>query len=154
MSAPPGASASSHGFDLTPAMLDRFRATLRARGLDDVELEQADVLALASLPADWTGYDRIVSASMLEYLPRDRIADALAGLRERLAEGGRLQLFITRRNPLMAPLIGRWWDANLYRREELRAAFEQAGFTSIAFRKFPLAFRYLDVWGHIVEASG
>jgi cyclopropane fatty-acyl-phospholipid synthase-like methyltransferase len=105
------------------------------------------------LPADWTGYDLIVSASMMEYLPRERLSDALAGLGSRLVDGGTLVLFITRQNPLMAPLIGRWWDANLYRRVELQQTFDRAGFGDIAFRRFPLAFRHLDLWGHIVEAS-
>ena len=38
-----------HAFDLTPAMLERFRATLRARAIDGVETMQADVLALDAL---------------------------------------------------------------------------------------------------------
>ena len=143
-----------HAFDLTPAMLEHFHATIRARSIERIELEQADVLELDSLPSAWTGYDLIVSASMMEYLPRDRLADALAGLRGRSSEGGRLLLFITRQSRLMDPLIGRWWDANLYRRRELREAFERAGFESVEFRSFPRAYRYLDLWGHIVEASG
>jgi len=89
----------------------------------------------------------------MEYLPRDRLADALAGLRGRLCDGGSLLLFITRQNRLMEPLIGRWWDANLYRQSELRDAFGRAGFGRVEFRGFPLAFRYLDLWGHVVEAS-
>jgi len=143
-----------NGFDLTPTMLDAFRATLGARSIDGIELVQADVLELAALPSDWTGYDLIVSASMMEYLPRDRLADALAGLRGRLNDGGSLLLFITRQNFLMEPLIGRWWDSNLYRQSGLREAFGRAGFGRIEFRRFPLAFRYLDLWGHVVEASG
>jgi hypothetical protein len=71
-----------------------------------------------------------------------------------LNETGHLVLFITRQSRLMEPLIGRWWDANLYRRSELREAFDRAGFERVEFRRFPRAFRYLDVWGHIVEASG
>ena len=98
-----------HGFDLTPAMLGKFRETLRRRTIDGIELKQADVLRLDTLPSSWTNYDLIVSASMMEYLPRERLVDALAGLRQRLTAGGRLVLFITRRNWLMGPLIGRWW---------------------------------------------
>lgn len=143
-----------HAFDLTPAMLEGFRETLRTRAIAGVELAQADVLELGSLPSAWTGYQLIVSASMMEYLPRERLVDALSGLRGRLSEGGRLVLFITRQNRLMEPLIGRWWDANLYRRSELREVFERAGFGCSEFRRFPPAFRYLDLWGHIVEASG
>jgi SAM-dependent methyltransferase len=142
-----------HGFDLTPVMLAGFAESLRARSIDGIDLVQADVLDLAALSSDWTGYDLIVTASMMEYLPRDRLADALAGLRGRLKAGGRLVLFITRQSRLMDPLIGRWWDANLYRRHELREAFGRAGFENAEFRSFPAVFRYLDMWGHIVEAS-
>jgi SAM-dependent methyltransferase len=141
-----------HAFDLTPAMLERFRGTLRRRGVEGVELAQADVLALDGLPPSWRDYDLVVSASMLEYLPRPRLAEALGGLRARLRKGGSLALFITRRNRLMRPLIGRWWSSNLYREDELEQAFREAGFASIAFGRFPLAFRYLSLWGIIVEA--
>lgn len=142
-----------NGFDLTPAMLERFRASLRARGVDDVSLTQCDVLALDALPDDWTGYDLIVSASMMEYLPREALADALAGLRARLGEGGRLVLFITRDNFMMKPLIGAWWDSNVYGRSELRRAFARAGFATVEFRRFPAPYRHLNLWGHIIEAS-
>jgi len=142
-----------HGFDLTPAMLDRFRATLAARGIEGIELAQADVLDLRQLPAAWNGYDLVVTASMFEYLPPAQVSAALAGLRSRLRDGGRLLLFITRRNRLTQPLIGRWWQANLYGVDELTRAFQEAGFAAIHFRAFPVRFRYLALWGHIVEAE-
>jgi ubiquinone/menaquinone biosynthesis C-methylase UbiE len=141
-----------HAFDLTPAMLERFRATLTRRGVDGIELVQADVLELGALPASWRGYDLIVSASMLEYLPRPRLAEALGGLRSLLASGGSLVLWITRRNWLTRPLIGRWWKSNLYSASELEEAFRAAGFASMAFGRFPPAYRYLSLWGVIVEA--
>jgi 2-polyprenyl-3-methyl-5-hydroxy-6-metoxy-1,4-benzoquinol methylase len=144
--------ASLHAFDLTPAMLDRFRLRLAARGITSVEMREADVLHLEALPAEWTGYDLVVSASMLEYVPRDRFAGALSALRGRLTHEGRLVLFITRRSWLMRPLIGRWWASHLYTRAELRRAFETAGFGSVSFDRFPGWFRYLDAWGHIVLA--
>lgn len=143
---------SLQGFDLTPAMLQGFRQTLRTRAIDGVDLVQADVLRLDTLPGSWTNYDLIVSASMLEYLPRNRLVDALAGLRERLNPEGSFVLFITRRNWLMRPLIGRWWEANLYEAGELEESFRRAGFSTVAFRRFPLAFRHLALWGYIVEA--
>ena len=142
-----------HGFDLTPAMLDRFRATLARRAIDDVDLVQANVLDLESLPASWTGYDLIVTASMLEYVPRPRFVDALRGLRRLLAGDGSLLLFMTRRNLLTRVLIGRWWESNLYGAEELRHAFRRAGLSAFAFRSFPPRARYLAVWGYIVEAQ-
>ena len=142
-----------HAFDLTPAMLDRLRATLRRRGINGVELVEANALQLDGLPASWRDYDLVVSASMLEYVPRDRFVDALAGLRTRVKEGGSLVLFMTRRNPLTRLLIGRWWASNLYTVGELTDAFQRAGFSRFAFRSFPPAARYLSVWGHIVEAT-
>ena len=140
------------GFDLTPAMLEGFRQMLQRRAIEGIDLVKADVLRLDTLPTSWTNYDLIVSASMMEYLPRNRLVDALAGLRGLLNDQGRLVLFITRRNWLMRPLIGQWWDANLYTVGELEESFRRAGFSTIAFGRFPLAFGHLAVWGHIVEA--
>jgi ubiquinone/menaquinone biosynthesis C-methylase UbiE len=65
------------GFDLTPAMLDRLRITAARRDLDHIRLTQANVLQLAALPASWRDYDLVVSAAMLEYVPRARFPDAL-----------------------------------------------------------------------------
>jgi SAM-dependent methyltransferase len=144
--------ASLQGFDLTPAMLERFRRTLHTCAIAGVELLQADVLRLDALPESWNGYDLIVSASMLEYLPRERLVDALVGLRARLNDTGNLILFITRRNWLMQPLIGRWWESHLYSAAELEVAFDRAGFSAVAFGRFPLRGRHLALWGHIVEA--
>lgn len=139
-------------FDLTPAMLARFRTKLTRKGITDITLAEADVLELDGLDPQWARYDLVITASMLEYVPRDQLAAALGGLRQRLGDDGRLLLFITRDNWLMRPLIGRWWSSNLYSRRELRQAFEQAGFSSISFHRFPSSFRFLDLWGHIVEA--
>ena len=140
-------------FDLTPAMLDRLRASLRRRRVDCIRLVEANVLDLDALPADWRDYDLVVSASMLEYVPRERFADALHGLRERLKDGGRFVLFVTRRNPLTRMLIGRWWQSNLYTASELMREFMAAGFSRVRFRSFPFAARYLSAWGHVVEAN-
>ena len=140
-------------FDITPAMLDRFRQTLETRGIANVRLAEANVLELDELPATWNRYDLVVSASMLEYIPRESLPAALGGLRARLHEGGVMVLFITKRNWLMKPLIGRWWRSNLYTRSELQAAFQRAGFSRISFRHFPLLYRTFDIWGHIVEAQ-
>jgi SAM-dependent methyltransferase len=148
--APP---AALHGFDLTPAMLDHLRGVLERRGIDDVTLTQADVLHLDALPAGWADYDLIVSASMMEYVPRDRLADALRGLRGRLKPDGRLVLFITRRNPFTRLLVGHWWQSNLYTAAELTVAFRAAGFSAFSFRSFPPIARRMALWGHIVEAE-
>lgn len=140
-------------FDLTPAMLDRFRETLAARVINGIATTQADVLHLEALPPSWTGYDLIVSASMMEYLPRPSLPDALAGLKARLNPGGSLVLFITRRNWLMNLMIGRWWESNLYDAGEIEGAFQRAGFSRVVFGSFPGFFRYLALWGYIVEAE-
>jgi SAM-dependent methyltransferase len=140
-------------FDLTPAMLDRLRTSLRRRRVDAIRLAEANVLDLEALPADWRDYDLVVSASMLEYVPRERFTDALRGLRERVKPGGRFVLFVTRRNPLTRVLIGRWWQSNLYTVPELTQAFMAAGFSRVRFPGFPFAARYLSAWGHVVEAD-
>jgi ubiquinone/menaquinone biosynthesis C-methylase UbiE len=147
---PPG---PMQAFDLTPAMLDRFRARLRSTRATGVELTQADVLRLDALPAGWSNYDLVVTASMLEYVPRDRFVDALSGLRRLVRPDGRFVLFITRRNWLMRPLIGRWWDSNLYTAHELRDTLGRAGFRDVRFGAFPFWYKYLAPWGHIVEAA-
>jgi len=141
-----------HAFDLTPAMLRRFRLALDSRGIDGVEMLQANVLQMEKLPATWTDYDLIVSASMLEYVPPDQLPNALAGLRERLANDGTLVVFITKRNWLTHPLIGWWWRSNLYSRQELVRAFQAAGFSRVDFARFPLAACYLGLWGYAIEA--
>ena len=141
-------------FDLTPAMLSRFRATLAASGIKDVRLAQADVLQLGSLPPAWSDYDLVVSAAALEYVPRSSLSAALRALRGRLRASGTLLLFITRSNFLMRPLIERRWSANLYSRAEISAALKRAGFSAHSFGHFPLPYRYLDAWGHVVEARG
>jgi SAM-dependent methyltransferase len=144
--------AALHGFDLTPAMLERLRARLHRRGIVGIELARANVLELGTLPAGWTGYDLVVSASMLEYVPRDRLVEALRGLRARLREGGHFLLFMTKRNTFMRALIGAWWASNLYTRPELENAFQAAGFSGVGFRSFPAAAKHLSLWGHVVEA--
>ena len=144
---------SFHAFDLTPAMLDRFRGILQRRAIEDVTLTQANVLDLAALPSGWFDYDLVVSASMLEYVPRAQLVVALKELRARLAQDGQFVLFITRRNPLTRLLIGRWWQSNLYTTDELADAFRAAGFSHFAFRRFPFRACHLSLWGHVVEAK-
>lgn len=140
-------------FDVTPAMLDRLRVTLARRGIDTIRLARANVLALDALPDDWRAYDLVVSASMLEYVPRERFVEALRGLRTRLRDGGRFVLFMTRRNAFTRLLIGRWWRSNLYTASELTEAFAAAGFSNVRFPGFPRAARHLALWGYVVEAE-
>ena len=145
--------AALHGFDLTPAMLDRFRRKLEERGTELVSTTLADVLQLEeNLPGEWTSYDLIVSGSMLEYVPRHRLPEALSALRHRLAGDGRLLVFMTKRNWLTRPLVGWWWQSNTYNREELLTVFQKAGFSQVEFGAFPLSALHLAAWGHIVVA--
>ncbi len=139
-------------FDLTPAMLERFRHALEKRRLATVRLREADVLRLDTLPDAWTGYDLIFSVSMLEYVPRAGLPAALAALRARLAPGGSLLVVITRRNPLTRVLIEQWWQADRYTRPALVRAFAQAGFASVDFVRYPLRHFWLGCSNHVVVA--
>ena len=144
--------ADFFAFDLTPRMLSRFWTARARHPVAHLEIVAADVLALDQLPAGWHGFDLIVSAAMLEYLPKNRLADALAGLRQRLRPDGTFVLFISRQSVWMDWLIRRWWRANLYTRPELEAALEKAGFTARRFARFPAWYGYLNWWGHVVIA--
>ena len=147
-------AAALHGFDLTPAMLEHLSLNAKTRkSLEGLQLAQADVLNLSHLPDGWSDYDLLVSASMLEYVPRDQFAKALRQLKDRLKPGGVLTLFITRRNPAMRLLIGFWWASNLYSRQELEDAFRVAGFEKVQFPTFPTRAANMALWGHIVQAT-
>ncbi|HET9818547.1 MAG TPA: methyltransferase [Rhodanobacteraceae bacterium] len=141
-------------FDLTPAMLARFRGQLAAHGAAvRIALREANILDPAALPDTWTGYDLVVSTSMLEYLPRDRLAPALATLRQRMSPHGRLLLMITRRSPETKVMIEWGWDAERYSAGELRRALVQAGFDHFDFVRFPLRYGWLNRANHVVIAT-
>jgi hypothetical protein len=69
----------------------------------------------------------------------------LGALRARLAANGHALVFITRRNWLTRPLIGRWWQSNLYDKGELLEAFGHAGFSQVRSLTFPLGAIYLGM---------
>jgi cyclopropane fatty-acyl-phospholipid synthase-like methyltransferase len=142
-----------HGFDLTPAMLARFQQMLASEKILDVELKEADVRELDALPASWTGYDLIVSASMLEYLPQADAIPALCALHGRLVARGCLLVIITRKNWMNKLLIEKWWQANGYTCGQLKEFLTAAGFERTDFRKFHYRYFWQNFWGHIVEAS-
>jgi hypothetical protein len=133
-------------------MLERFRAKLGRQGGSAIELAQADVMNLGTLPRGWTGYDLIVTSSMLEYVPRERLSEALANLRVRLSAGGSLIVFITKSNWLTKPLVGTWWQSNVYDEDEFSSAVRRAGFSHVEIAAFPAAAWHLSLWGHIVVA--
>lgn len=140
-------------FDITPNMLAIFREKLRMEAIEEIEAVQADVLHLEALPDDWKNFDLIISAAMMEYIPTEHLVEALSGLRSLLGDAGILVLFITRKNWLTKLLIGKWWRANRYRKLDLEEYLRRAGFSSIAFSRFPFPYKHLSAWGYIVEAS-
>jgi cyclopropane fatty-acyl-phospholipid synthase-like methyltransferase len=141
-------------FDLTPAMLARFQAELDSRGVPQVRLKQADVLDLdQQLPSSWSNYDLIVSTSMLEYVARKQLSQALSTLGDRLARHGTLLVVITRKNWITRVLIEWWWQAARYSREELRESFSTAGFHKVVFRRFPFRYCWQNLSNHVVMAT-
>ena len=140
-------------FDLTPAMLARFQAQLETHGITRVRLQQADVLDLGTLPPSWANYDLIVSASMLEYLPKQDLAGALTGLSARLGPHGHILVVITRKTPETKVFIEWLWHAERYTKGELRWAFAEAGFRNLIFRSFPWRWFWLNRANYVVEAA-
>ena len=140
------------GFDLTPAMLARFHSELETRGVTRVQLQQADVLALETLPPSWTNYDLIISASMLEYLPKREFPRALTELRARLSPDGYILIVITRKTPETKVLIDWWWHAERYTKNALLRAFAEAGFRNFVFERFPWRYFWLNRANYVVEA--
>jgi ubiquinone/menaquinone biosynthesis C-methylase UbiE len=143
---------SIHAFDLTPAMLSRFQTSLDTRGITDVQLCQADALALDQLPQSWVEYDLILSASMLEYLPKNELPLALAELRKRLSPNGRILIVITKESPEAKILVEWWWRSESYSREELHQAFAAGGFCDVTFRLFPSRYFWLNRSSYAIEA--
>jgi ubiquinone/menaquinone biosynthesis C-methylase UbiE len=143
---------SIHAFDLTPAMLSHFQTSLYTRGINDIQLCQADVLALDQLPQSWNEYDLILSASMLEYLPKTELPRALAELRKRLSPKGSLLIVITKKSPEAKILIEWWWRSEGYARDELHQAFAAGGFREVTFRRFPDQYFWLNGGSYAVEA--
>jgi cyclopropane fatty-acyl-phospholipid synthase-like methyltransferase len=143
---------SIDAFDLTSAMLRRFEKELEARRITGVQPWEADVLALEALPPSWTNYDLILSASMLEYLPKQDLPRALAGLRARLALNGHILVIITKKTPETKILIEWWWHAERYTKKELLRAFAEAEFRDPAFRRFPWRYFWLNRASHVIEA--
>ena len=140
-------------FDITPRMLAILQQQMKIAAIEGVEAVQADVLHLETLPGNWKDFDLVISAAMMEYLPRNSLVDALSGLRLRLKDSGSIVLFITRKNWLMNLLIGNWWKANCYRKSELEEYFRRAGYSRITFGSFPFPYKHLSLWGNIVEAT-
>ncbi len=133
------------GFDLSGRMLARAEEWGREVGAD-VSFVQSDALSLPEgIPRDWRGFGLVVSAGMLEYLPKDRLAPVLAALRGLMADGAMIQVFISRDTVFNRLFIGGFWKANVYGEDELSAAFASAGFRDVRIAPFAR-------WGHAVTA--
>jgi ubiquinone/menaquinone biosynthesis C-methylase UbiE len=143
---------SIDAFDLTPAMLRRCEKELEARGITGVQTREADVLALETLPPSWTNYDLILSASMLEYLPKQDLTRALVGLRARLEPNGHILVIITKKTLETRVLIEWWWHAERYSKNELLRAFAEAGLRDPTFRRFPGRYFWLNRASYVIEA--
>lgn len=118
-------------------MLDVFGEWIAKQGIKNIELTQAKVLLLEEqLPSHWREYDLITSATMLEYIEKDKIIKAISNLKNLLKSKGILSLFVTRRNFQTRWLAQGWWKANVYEEEEIEQIFHQAGFSMISFKPF------------------
>lgn len=133
------------GFDLSGRMLARAEEWGRQVGAD-VSFVRTDALSLPEgLPAAWRGFGLVVSAGMLEYLPKDRLPSALSALRGLMADGAMIQAFVSRDTAWNRIVIGGYWKANLYGEDELAQAFAAAGFRDIRIGPFAR-------WGWAVTA--
>jgi len=140
-------------FDLTAAMLERFSRKIDDRGVERIRIQRADVLQLQTLPPSWRNYDLVLSTSMLEYLKKQDLSRALAGLRERMAPDGRIMVMITRRTPEAKILIEWGWKAQSYSKPEIVQRFEAAGLRNMRFLRFPLRYTWLNRANYVVTAS-
>ncbi|PIS04666.1 MAG: class I SAM-dependent methyltransferase [Candidatus Buchananbacteria bacterium CG10_big_fil_rev_8_21_14_0_10_42_9] len=140
-----------HGFDLTPAMLERFKNWINQNNISNINLLQADVLKIDNLPDGWSNYDLVASSAMLEYLPKDKLAKAISNLKNLLKPECKMIIFITRKNFINKWLIEKWWQANIYTKEELTLALNQVGFSEIKFKRFPFPYSYKNLWCYILE---
>jgi SAM-dependent methyltransferase len=125
-----------HAFDLTQGMLEIFRGWITAHEAGNIELAQADVLEIEALPIHWQDYDLVVTSAMLEYLPRDKVSQALTNLSNLLGDEGLLLTFLTRRNLISRMIAGTWWKTNTYKETEIRKFFQDAGFTRVDLKEF------------------
>ncbi|MCC7165652.1 MAG: class I SAM-dependent methyltransferase [Anaerolineae bacterium] len=124
-----------HAFDASPQMLDIFQQWIDKHGAINITVRQADVLARHDLPPEWGKYDLIVCSTMLEYLPKADVKDALIHLRQLLCEQGILLVFITKQNPITRWLGRAWWKANLYEEKEIAGLLHRSGFDRVEFKE-------------------
>ena len=115
-----------HAFDLTQAMLDVFQRWIDAEGAEDaISTRVQDVLHLETLPPTWSGYDLIVTSTMLEYVPPASLDKAVAGLLGLLKPGGKMIWLLSGRTLSMRFFVGWLWRSNLYSKSELDAVLAE-----------------------------
>lgn len=136
------------GFDLTPEMLDQSQKWIDDTHATHVHLSQADLMNLP-LTDDLRQADLLVTAGMLEYIPKDQFVEALRHLRGLLKNDGRLFVFVSRTGFHNELLVGHLWHANLYSQQDLLASFQEAQLLVVDLKPF-------KTWGFAVElqASG
>ena len=82
-----GPTGRAIGVDMTPAMLDRARASARAMGLDNVELHEC---LIEALPLEDASVDVVISNGVIDLVPdKDAVFDEIDRV---LRPGGRVQL--------------------------------------------------------------
>ena len=140
-----------HGFDFTPAMLDRFKSWLVKNKIYNIELAVADVLDMHTLPASWSGYDLVVASGLFEYIAKDKLARAIGNLRDLLKPNGIMVVFISKHTKANR-LIQRLWKQAMFAESEVKNAFTDAGFSKIALKRLPFPDKYLHDWCYIIEA--
>jgi SAM-dependent methyltransferase len=81
-----GPTGRAIGVDMTPAMLDRARASARAMGLDNVELHEC---LIEALPLEDASVDVVISNGVIDLVPdKDAVFDEIDRV---LRPGGRVQ---------------------------------------------------------------
>jgi ubiquinone/menaquinone biosynthesis C-methylase UbiE len=127
-----------HGFDFSETMLDQFKFLNKKQHITDIALFKADVLHPEQLPETWNSYDMIVSNGMLEYIPKLEFDRAIKNLKLLLNDDGILIIFMAKKNILTKFLIELWWKARTFKKNEIRLAMQNAGFTQININNFSL----------------
>ena len=110
------------GIDISPVMLELAR-----RNVPEAAFDQRDVLDLG---AGWGPYDAVVAFFSLLMLPRQKVTQALAQIREVLVSPGWLALGMVEADidDVPVPFLGVPVRVTGWPREELHRVVGQAGF--------------------------
>ncbi len=142
-----------NAFDLTINMLNLFQKWIKINKIKKIELKQANVLKLDTLPKEWKDYDLVIASAMLEYLSKKEIEIALSGLKDLLKKNGKIVVLITKRNIVTSWLVKRWWKARTYKKKEIEQVLSGVGFHNIRFKQFAKPHKYLNRGVLIAEAK-